>query len=302
MSDNNDSVNKGDRNKIWFLIVFIAALLGTNAYLYIKDEQKSERFVSINTQKDRLKLEIEKIEVELDKANALNMVLTEKLQLEQEAARKKIAELKVALEKGTLTEKMLVAVQKEVHKLREFVKVYNEQTLYLTKENRLLKIQRDSLLEFATAESIKAAQLAKKNAELNAKVKTSASIKAGNVQIFAYRVKSNGKNIAVNKASAAKKLTVKFNIVPNPLAEKNYHKVYLRIFDPIGNLIANEKNMFEADGQEMQYTSSTTVLYNDDSGVYTMDWVNPASFIKGDYSIILYADGFTMGKASILLR
>jgi len=302
MSDNNDSVNKGDRNKIWFLIVFIAALLGTNAYLYIKDEQKSERFVSINTQKDRLKLEIEKIEVELDKANALNMILTEKLQLEQEAARKKIAELKVALEKGTLTEKMLVAVQKEVHKLREFVKVYNEQTLYLTKENRLLKIQRDSLLEFATAESIKAAQLAKKNAELNAKVKTSASIKAGNVQIFAYRVKSNGKNIAVNKASAAKKLTVKFNIVPNPLAEKNYHKVYLRIFDPIGNLIANEKNMFEADGQEMQYTSSTTVLYNDDSGVYTMDWVNPASFIKGDYSIILYADGFTMGKASILLR
>lgn len=302
MSDNNDSVNKGDRNKIWFLIVFIAALLGTNAYLYIKDEQKSERFVSINTQKDRLKLEIEKIEVELDKANALNMVLTEKLQLEQEAARKKIAELKVALEKGTLTEKMLVAVQKEVHKLREFVKVYNEQTLYLTKENRLLKIQRDSLLEFATAESIKAAQLAKKNAELNAKVKTSASIKAGNVQIFAYRVKSNGKNIAVNKASAAKKLTVKFNIVPNPLAEKNYHKVYLRIFDPIGNLIANEKNMFEADGQEMQYTSSTTVLYNDDSGLYTMDWVNPASFIKGDYSIILYADGFTMGKASILLR
>lgn len=302
MSDNNDSVNKGDRNKIWFLIVFIAALLGTNAYLYIKDEQKSERFVSINTQKDRLKLEIEKIEVELDKANALNMILTEKLQLEQEAARKKIAELKVALEKGTLTEKMLVAVQKEVHKLREFVKVYNEQTLYLTKENRLLKIQRDSLLEFATAESMKAAQLAKKNAELNAKVKTSASIKAGNVQIFAYRVKSNGKNIAVNKASAAKKLTVKFNIVPNPLAEKNYHKVYLRIFDPIGNLIANEKNMFEADGQEMQYTSSTTVLYNDDSGVYTMDWVNPASFIKGDYSIILYADGFTMGKASILLR
>jgi len=302
MSDKNDIVNKGDRNKIYFLIVVIAALLGTNFYLYIKDERQSERFVSINTEKDRLKLEVEKIEVELDKANNLNLVLTDKLQDEQNSARKKIAELKLALEKGTLTQQNLIAAQKEVRELREFVKIHNEQISKLQRENLTLRTQRDSLKEFATAESLKAEELAKKNAELSAKVKTSASLKAGNVQVFAYRVKSNGKNIEVTRASTAKKLSVKFNIVPNPLAEKNYHKIYLRVFDPAGNLIANETNMFEADGQEMQYTSSTTIMYNDDSANYTMDWVNPNPFIKGDYSVILYADGFTMGKASITLR
>ncbi|MNR49724.1 hypothetical protein D3C85_1691390 [compost metagenome] len=52
----------------------------------------------------------------------------------------------------------------------------------------------------------------------------------------------------------------------------------------------------------MQYTSSTSISYNDDNTTYTMDWVNPNKFIKGDYSIILYTDGFTMGKASITLR
>lgn len=303
MSDKNDIVNKGDRNKIYFLIVVIAALLGTNAYLYIKDEQQTERFVSINTEKDRLKLEVEKIEVELDKTNSLNVVLTEKLQQEQKSARDKIAELKLALEKGTLTQQSLIAAQKEVRELRAFVKAYNEQIAHLEKENLLLKTQRDSLRQFATSESLKADELARKNAELSAKVKTSAALKAGNVQIFAYRVKSSGKNIEVTRASTAKKLSVKFNIVPNQLAEKNYHKIYLRIFDPAGNLIANDDNMFEADGQEMQYTSSTTILYNDDIGAgYTMDWVNPNTFIKGDYSIILYADGFTMGKAAITLR
>lgn len=302
MSDKNDIVNKGDRNKIYFLIVVIAALLGTNAYLYIKDEQQGERFVSINTEKDRLKLEVEKIEIELDKANNLNLVLTHKLQNEQDSARKKIAELKFALEKGVLTQQNLVTAQKEVRELRAFVKIYNEQILNLQNENLALRTQRDSLKEYANAESLKAEELAKKNAELNAKVKTSASLKAGNVQVFAYRVKSNGKNIEVTRASTAKKLSVKFNIVPNPLAEKNYHKIYLRIFDPAGNLIANETNMFEADGQEMQYTSSTTILYNDDSANYTMDWVSPSPFIKGDYSVILYTDGFTMGKASITLR
>ncbi|WP_316816553.1 hypothetical protein [Pedobacter nyackensis] len=302
MSDKNDIVNKGDRNKIYFLIVVIAALIGTNLYLYIKDERQTGRFVSINTEKDRLKLEIEKIEVELDKVNNINMVLSKKLQDEQDSARKKIAELKLALEKGVLTQQNLVTAQKEVRELREFVKIHNEQVLQLRKENLALKSQRDSLKEFAYAESAKAETLAKKNAELNAKVKTSAALKAANVQVFAYRVKSNGKNIEVTRASTAKKLSVKFNIVPNPLADINYHKIFLRIFDPVGNLIANESNMFEADGQEMQYTSSTTILYNDDSAHYTMDWVNPNPFIKGDYSIILYADGFTMGKASITLR
>ncbi|MFA4867588.1 MAG: hypothetical protein WC623_05290 [Pedobacter sp.] len=302
MSDKNDIVNKGDRNKIYFLIIVIATLLGINAYLYIKDERQNERFVSINTEKDRLKLEVEKIEFELDKSNNLNMVLTEKLQNEQSSARKKIAELKLSLEKGSINKKNLDNAQREIRELRQFVKMHNEQIAHLKKENLSLKTQRDNLQEFANSESSKANKLAKKNAELAAKVKTSASLKAGNVQIFAYRVKSNGKNIEVTRASTAKKLSVKFNIVPNLLAEKNYHKIYLRIFDPAGNLIANENNMFEADGQEMQYTSSTTILYNEDNLTYTMDWVNPNPFISGDYSIILYADGFTMGKASTTLR
>ncbi|WEK19501.1 MAG: hypothetical protein P0Y49_22265 [Candidatus Pedobacter colombiensis] len=302
MSNQNDIVNKGDRNKIYFLIVVIAALLGTNLYLYIKDEQQSGRFVSINTEKDRLKLEVEKIEVELDKANDLNLVLTGKLQEEQKSAREKIAALKLALEKGTITQANLTAAQKEVHELREFVHAHNEQVLRLEHENLSLKTQRDSLRQSVNTEKFKADELERKNVELSAKVKTSASLKASNVQITAYKVKSSGKNVEVTRASTTKKLSVKFTIVPNPLAEKNSHTVYLRIFDPVGNLIANENNMFEADGQEMQYTLSTVISYNGDDTAYMMDWINPNPFIKGIYSIILYADGFTMGKASITLR
>lgn len=302
MSNQNDTVNRGDRNKIYFLIVVIAALLGTNLYLYIKDEQQSGRFVSINTEKDRLKLEVEKIEVELDKANDLNLVLTGKLQEEQQSARQKIAELKLALQKGTLTQENLTAAQKEVRELRQFVYTHNEQIVRLEQENLSLKTQRDSLRASVSTEKSKTDELERKNAELNAKVKTSAALKANNVQVTAYKIKSSGKNVEVTRAGTAKKLSVKFTVVPNQLAEKNNHTVYLRIFDPVGNLIANERNMFEADGQEMQYTSSTSIAYTNDDTTYSMDWVNPNPFIKGDYSIILYTDGYTMGKASITLR
>lgn len=87
---NQEPVNKVDRNKIYFLIIVIMALLGINAYLYFKNKHESSRFITVNTEKDRLKLEVEKIEVELDKVNALNLNLSNQLQEDQELARKKL--------------------------------------------------------------------------------------------------------------------------------------------------------------------------------------------------------------------
>ena len=172
----------------------------------------------------------------------------------------------------------------------------------LKRENFHLKSEMDSLESDALMASQEAEALARRNEELSAKIRTGAALKASNITIKAFRVKSSGKSIEVTKASTAKKLTVNFEIVPNQLAAKDYHKIYLRIFNPSGNLIADEANMFGADGQEMQFTSATSISFNDDNTSYKMDWINPGAFVKGAYSIILYADGYTMGRATIDLR
>jgi hypothetical protein len=302
MPEQKDTINKGDRNKIYFLIVVIAALLGTNAYLFFKDKHESERFVTVSTEKDRLKLEVEKIEVELDRVNSGNMALNTKLLNDQTLARNKIAELKKALQNGRLTHGDLQKAQSEVKELKEFVRNFNDETVKLDKENVFLKSERDSLKKSISTASSRADRLAQKNTELDAKIKTSAALKAFDVTTVAYRVKSSGKNIEVTRASSAKKLTIHFNISANPLASKDYHKIFLRVIDPSGNLIANEENMFVTDGQEMQYSDMITVSYNDDDTAYDIHWVNPIAFVKGTYSIILYADGFTMGKSSITLK
>lgn len=302
MSEQNSKINKGDRNKIFFLTIAIVALLGSNVYLYFKDKHENERFVTVNTEKDRLKLEVEKIEVELDKVSAINLQLNEKLIKEQDLARIKIAELKAALEKGKLTQGELTLAQKQIKELKEFVYNYNEEIVRLGKENLKLKNVRDSLQKSVDQINEKAELLAQNNQELNALVKTSAALKATNVNIQAFRVKNNGKSISTNSASSAKKLQIDFNVVPNQLAKKDYHQIYLRVFDPAGNLLANENNMFEADGQEMQYSDMITISFNDDNTAYSMQWVNPKEFIKGTYAIILYADGFVMGKGSIDLN
>lgn len=232
MNDKAELVNKGDRNKIYFLIVVIAALLGTNAYLFLKDKHESQRFVNVNTEKDRLELEVEKIEVELDKVNSLNVSLNNKLISEQKLAREKIAQLKQALQKGTLTQEELTNAQNQVRELREFLQTYNEDILKLKRENYDLKSEMDSMESSAVKANQEAEALTKQNEELNARIKTSAALKASTVSITAFKVKSNGKSIKVTKANTAKKLTVTFEIIPNQLADKDYHKIYLRIFNP----------------------------------------------------------------------
>lgn len=299
---NQEPVNKVDRNKIYFLIIVIMALLGINAYLYFKNKHESSKFVTVNTEKDRLKLEVEKIEVELDRVNALNLNLSNQLQEDQELARKKIATLKLALEKGKLTQGDLEEAQKEIKELREFVSNYNNQIAILEKENKFLRTERDSLKTTADKYSVKAESLEKENQNLNTKVKIGAALKASNIDIKAYKSKSSGKNILVTKASTANKLIINFAIVSNVLAEKNYHKVFLRVFDPAGNLVANNDNIFEIDGEQMQYSSAIEFMYNDDNSTYTIDWTNPTRFIKGKYTVLLYADGYVMGKSEIVLK
>lgn len=296
------NVNKGDSSKIYFLVIVIAALVGTNGYLFFKDRQQSEKTVTVSTEKDKLRLEVEKIENELDKVNALNLDLSKNLVDEQELARLKIKELKAALEKGTLTQRELDNASTQINELKTFVKNYNVQIISLQKENSFLKIKKDSLETTVKSVNQKVASLASENEKLSATVKSASALKIQEASIIAYRTKSSGKKVEVTRSSTAEKLSVKFKLIPNDLAKMGFHNVFLRVFDPAGNLLANDSNHFDADGQEMQYSHAINIDYNNDESYYTIDWTNLEPFIKGIYTIILYTDGHTMGKAQIELR
>jgi hypothetical protein len=87
------------------------------------------------------------------------------------------------------------------------------------------------------------------------------------------------------------------------LLQKGLHDVYVRIIDPTGNLIAQtDSGTFNADSQDLQYTYKTSIDYKDDGTGYIIDWVNPSPFQKGTYTVLLYADGFTMGKTEFTLK
>lgn len=292
-----------DSNKIYFLIAVIVALLGTNAYLFFKDKKSNERIVTLSDDRSRMETEIDKIEAELDKANNTTLTLSNQLKEEQELARQKITELREQLKRGQLTKGQLEKAQKDIQQLRYFVTKYTADIEELKKQNAELTTERDSLITTVSNANAKASELEKQNEDLNTKVKAAAAIKVANISIVPLRVKNSGKETDVNRANSAKKLRVNFTVADNPIAEQGMHDIYLRIIDPNGNLlISDNSSLFTTEGEELQYTYKTAIEFANDGKIYSVDWTNPNKFSKGTYTVVLYADGHTMGKGNVNLR
>ncbi len=298
----NQDQKKKDTNKIYFLIAVIVALLGTNAYLFLQKNKSDKRVVTVSDERTALQTELEKLETELEQASNSSTQLSDELKAKDEELKAKIAQLRKALASGQLTAGQLDKAKEDVKQLRYFVTKYTTDIDDLQKQNAVLTTQRDSLKTTVTTVTEQANALAAKNDSLNTRVKVGAALKASSVNIVPLRIKSSGKETDVTKASTAKKIRINFTIPTNPIAEKGMHEIFIRILDPSGNMLSGDNGSFMADNQEMQYTYKTAVEYGGENKSYNVDWLNKDKFNPGTYTVVLYADGYSMGRGTFALR
>lgn len=300
--DNQEQKKKKDTNKIYFLIAVIVALLGTNAYLFFQKTKSDQRIVTVSDEKTALQTELEKLEAELDQANSATGELSEELKTKDEELKAKIIQLRDALNKGTLTAGELAKAREDVKQLKYFVSKYTNDIDDLIQKNAALTGERDSLKSTVNDVKQLATRLSRSNDSLNVRVKAGAALKTSAIDVMAFKIRSNGKETDVTRASTAQKIKVQFAINTNPIAEKGMHDVFMRILDPAGNLIIGEGGAFIANEQQLQYTYKTAIEFNGEGKTFMLDWTNRNAFERGTYTVILYADGYTMGKGTFSLK
>lgn len=302
-ADNQPQTPKKNSNVIYFLIAVVVALLGTDVYLYTQKNKSDVKVVYQNDEKTRLQTELDSLEAQIEQVNAGRAKMSVAMQAKNDSLRLKIRVLRSELAKGKLTVAELGKAQEDIKQLRYFVTKYTADIEELKKQNTTLATERDTLKTNLATVSQKATDLEQKNQELDTKVKVASAIKVATADVVAYKVKNSGKESDVTKAKQAQKIKINFTVATNAVAEKGLHDVYVRIIDPTGNLITQtDSGTFNADSQDLQYTYKTSIDFRDDGSGYTIDWINPAPFQKGTYTVLLYADGYTMGKTSITLK
>jgi DNA repair exonuclease SbcCD ATPase subunit len=303
MENQSEQSSKKNSNVIYFLIVVVVALLGTDVYLYLQKNKSDTKIIYQNDEKTRLETELDSLEAQIEQVNAGRTKMSAELMAKNDSLRAKIKSLRIELNKGKLTAGDLSKAQEDIKQLRYFVTKYTADIEELKKQNATLTTERDTLKTNLASVSAKATDLEKQNEELSTKVQAASSLKVGIVQVTAFKVKSNGKESDVTKAKQANKIKVNFTIANNDVAEKASHDIFMRIIDPTGNLItANDSGMFTSEGQDLQYTYKTAIDYRNDGSTYTIDWTNPVAFQKGTYTVLMYADGYTMGRTSFILK
>lgn len=287
--------SKKSNNKIYLLLLVVLALFTTNAILYIRNKKVDERVIQLSDDKTRMQTEIDKIEADLDKANSNYTALTDSMKKEQATAREKISQLREALRKGELTQKQLLLAQEDVKQLRYFVTKY-------VADIEVLRQQNDSLKSSVAAANEQVRSLEGQNKDLNKKVSAATALKAFGVSVTAVRIKSSGKESTVSKADPAQKLNISFNLVDNDFAQKALHTIFMRVLDPSGNVVAASGTSTLASGETIDFSYKTAIEFANDGRTYTLGWNNPEAFVKGEYTIKMYADGYVLGTGKIVLK
>jgi peptidoglycan hydrolase CwlO-like protein len=295
---------KKNSNVIYFLIVVVLALLGTDVYLYLQKNKSDVRIVTQQDEQTRLKADLDSLEAQVEQVNAGKAKMSAELTAKNDSLKSKIKVLRVQLAKGKLTKAELVKAEEDVKQLRYFVTKYTADIDELHKQNANLTSERDTLKHSLATVAKKADTLTKQNQDLDAKVKVAQALKLAESNIVAYKIRGSGKEVDVTRAGPAKKIKINFTVASNSLATKGMHDIYIRIIDPTGNLItAPDGGTFTADNSDLQYTYKTSIEFKDDGSEYVIDWINPTPpFVKGTYTVLLYADGGTMGKTGFTLK
>ncbi len=303
--ENYQEKQKKNNGIIYFLIVAVIALLGVTLYLFSQKKKVEQKIVYVTDERTKLQTEVDQLTASLKDATGNISKLNSEMQVKQQEFQQKLAALSAQLRVAGPAK--LAEVKRQLAELKELIAGYVKEIEELKKQNQELTVQRDSLKTTVVKVSEKAAGLERDNLELSTKAKAmtraAAALKATNIVVQTLKVKGNGKEVVVAKAKKTKKVKLSFKIHQNNIAQKGLHDVHIRILDAAGNTLEGEgSGSFNFDNQDLAYTYKTSIDFTNDDKDFEIEWTNAQPFVTGEYSIMLYSDGFIMGQAKFILK
>jgi predicted nucleic acid-binding Zn-ribbon protein len=175
---------------------------------------------------------------------------------------------------------------------------------YLNRIDSLLTLSKQLTAE---KEELKT-NLKSTSAKLESTVSTASMLKAEYLKVTSWKRKGNGKFVEATIAKRTHKLQACFDILDNTIAKPGQREVYLKITEPGGKVIGNRSegsnSVKLANGEELLYTTSTTVDYANTKQNVCLSYEEQKDkmFPTGTYLFEVYIDGNLAGSSSYALK
>jgi hypothetical protein len=189
--------------------------------------------------------------------------------------------------------------QKELGTLRTVMKGYIVQIDSLQKLNTKLTADAAAARKEAAASKKMTEELSKTVTELSGQISANSVLKAYGLKTEAF----NKSDKPTDRSTRVDYLLTTLTLGENDLAAKGAVTVYVCVTDPNGVLLDNgNTKTFEYKGEKMQSSASREVDYQGaavDLGIYLNDI---EEYVKGVYTVKVYARNTFLGSTEILFR
>ena len=303
--ENNPNAEK-DTKKVYILLVVIALLIATNVFLWLQKNKSETQVEQTTDEKSKLQSELDQLEVDLNTATASADTLNQNLIAKDEELKGKVAELQAALKRGKMNTAQLSKAKNEIDQLRYYINKYQEQIAALKKENEDLTNENSGLKQTVESEQRKSSDLLNKNISLSNKVAVAEILKPTSLIATGIKFRTNGKESATDRVKSLEKIKINFTLADNQVAATGNKDFFIRIINPENKAEvvtdANESK-FNANGEALQYSVKRSFDFqNNPNQEYSIYWTKGSSLNPGDYTIMLYADGTSIGKTILKLK
>lgn len=268
------------------LAVTLFAVVGAkNKLVYQLNEEKAdltEQIVNLQSDFEGLSSDYDNINSQLD------------------SSREEIAQLIDRVKKTEATNRAKIRqYEKELGTLRSIMRGYIEQIDSLNTLNKKLTAEAAKARREAAESKKRNQELTEQVETLSGRVSAGAVLKARGIRMEAY----NASDKIIDKSNRVAKLLVTLSLVENELAERGPKRVYVRVFDPSGNILSDGKTgSFSVGGEVLDATASREVDYQGSEVEMSIYVNNIPAFYKGVYTVQAYTEQSLLGSAELLLR
>ncbi len=262
--------------------------------LLLQNDQMEVEIQDLEQELSSMESSIQDKEVEMDKKDA---ILEEKSQ-EVEKLKKQIFKLVAA---GKLSEERALEQQGKIDQLTYYIRKYQNEIVQLKAENEALRNQVANVEGERDSIKNKYSEAKDQNTLYQVKIEGASILKISGFMFTP--VKRNGKEQEAGtdfKADKMEKLKICGTIGENSLVKKGKKDFFLQIRNPDGSIQGG--GTFTLNKQTTVYTGKHSIDFQGDATKLCFDWTAPTGLPKGEYQIVIYGDGYEIGKSRFSLK
>lgn len=298
-------------NRTVFYIILILLLVGINIYLYVKYYQTKNQAQTLTEEANMDSIRIADLDMKYQEALVnIESYKGQNSKLDSIIAVKEKELMGYKSNLDAMKKKMKISeadYKKQVDGLQATVNDLMAQIKDLQDKNQILITKNDSLGQTLANEMNTNTKLSNTNQVLSQKVSVASLLKPTSLLSTGVRGKSSGKETETDNAKKAEKLKVCFDLPENQVADPGEKTFLVRIISPEGTTLSIQSSgsgtfQVAGSGEQRQYTTSTTIQYDQQPKNVCTYWQQSTPYAKGVYTTEVYQDGYLLSSKTFELK